>query len=488
VRPLIVVENPKRWPLEIDSVEVVAAKTYLVDARYSAMKRVAVYNLCRRLGYQSLGYYVSLLAAARGHRPLPDVATAQALGQAPLLKAAADDLDREMQRSLGRLRSDAFTLSIYFGKNVASRYDRLSRALFNHFPAPFLIARFSRGPEGWRLVGLRLGAASDIPEGHRDFVITRAKEYFTKRLPRATRTQSSRYDLAVLWSPDDPNPPSDERAIKRFVRAAAKREIAAQIIGPDDYGRVAEFDALFIRETTYVNHHTYRFATRAAAQGLVVLDHPESIIRATNKVYQAELFTHHGIPHPRTHIFHEAVTAELMEKVGLPCVLKKPDGAFSRGVVRVTTPEEANASLEELLKESELVLAQEFTPSEFDWRIGVLDQKPLFACRYHMVRGHWQIATHKGRRIRYGRVEAVSLEDVDPEVLTVGLRAASLFGDGFFGVDVKVVDGQVLVMEVNDNPNLDAGFEDGIEKGRVYEALADWFRVRLDRRGNGTHS
>lgn len=487
MKPLIVVENPKRWPLEIDSVEVVAAKTYLVDARYSDMKRVAVYNLCRRLGYQSLGYYVSLLAAARGHRPLPDVATAQALGQAPLLKAASDDLDREMQRSLGRLKGDAFTLSIYFGRNVANRYDRLARALFNHFPAPFLIARFTRGPEGWRLIGLRLGAASDIPEGHRDFIIARAQEYFAKRTPRAAKAPTTRYDLALLWSPKDPNPPSDERAIRRFVRAAGKRDIGVEIIGPDDYGRLAEFDALFIRETTFVNHHTYRFATRALSEGLVVIDHPESIIRATNKVYQAELFARHGIPHPRTHILHEAGTAELIEKVGLPCVLKKPDGAFSVGVVRVTTELEAAASLDELLKESELVLAQEFTPSDFDWRIGVLDQKPLFAARYHMVKGHWQIATHKGRVSRYGRVQAVPLDEVDPDVLAVGLQAASLFGDGFFGVDVKAVDGRILVMEVNDNPNLDAGFEDGVDKDRVYDTLAEWFRVRLDRRGNGTH-
>jgi len=485
VKPLIVVENPKRWPLEIESVEVVAAKTYLVDRRFSEMRRVAVYNLCRRLGYQSLGYYVSLLATARGHRPLPDVATAQALGQAPLLKAASEDLEAEMQRSLGRLRSDAFTLSIYFGRNVAARYDRLARALFNHFPAPFLIARFAKNGEEWRLAGLRLGAASDIPDSHRDFVIARAGEYFAKRSPLKAPAAGPRYDLAVLWSPDEPNPPSDERAIRRFVKAAARHGIGAEVIGPEEYGRLAEYDALFIRETTYVNHHTYRFATRALAEGLVVIDHPESIIRATNKVYQAELFARHGIPHPRTHVFHDGSASELVERVGLPCVLKKPDGAFSIGVVRVATPEEAAERLTALLAESELVLAQEFTPSDYDWRIGVLDKRPLFAARYHMVRGHWQIASHGNRTSRFGRVEAVALADVPESVVSVAVRAASLFGEGLFGVDVKAVDGRVLVMEVNDNPNLDAGLEDGVEKSRLWDAIADWFKVRLDGRGNG---
>ena len=41
-----------------------------------------------------------------------------------------------------------------------------------------------------------------------------------------------------------------------------------EFITKDDYGRLAEFDALFIRETTSVNHHTYRFARTGGAEGL----------------------------------------------------------------------------------------------------------------------------------------------------------------------------------------------------------------------------
>ncbi len=76
------------------------------------------------------------------------------------------------------------------------------------------------------------------------------------------------------------------------------------LITKDEYGRIAEFDALFIRETTAVNHHTYRFSRRALAEGLVVIDDPESIIRCTNKVYLAELFARNRIPHPRTVVVH----------------------------------------------------------------------------------------------------------------------------------------------------------------------------------------
>jgi glutathione synthase/RimK-type ligase-like ATP-grasp enzyme len=490
VKPLIVVENAKRWPFQLESVEIVPARSYLTDPRYAEMKRATVYNFCRRLGYQSLGYYVSLLAAARGHRPMPSVAISQVVGTAetsghlPLLRAASEELEDEIQRALAPIKSDEFELSIYFGRNLAKRYDRLSRAIFNQFPAPILLARFERGPDGWRMASLKLGNPSEVPEGHRDFVIETASTYFARR-HSAPRKSVYRYDLAILWSPDDEEAPSDEAAIRRFIRAAARYGIQAETVEQEDYGRIAEYDALFIRATTTVDHYTYRFATRAAAEGMVVIDDPEAIVRATNKVYQAEVFARNGIPAPRTVVVHEGNIDEVVPHVGLPCVLKKPDGAFSLGVVKVETEEEVETRIKELLEESELVVAQEFAPSDFDWRVGVLDRKALFLCRYQMARGHWQIVSRKGRTDRYGKVEAVPFQEAPPGLIQTSVRAASLFGDGFFGVDAKVVDGRVMVMEVNDNPNLDSGYEDAILKGAIYDQLAAWFRTRLDRRGEG---
>ncbi len=491
MKPLIVVENTKRWPFELESVEVVPAREYLTDPRYAEMRGTTVYNFCRRLGYQTLGYYVSLLAAARGHRPLPSVATTQVVGTAeaaghlPLLRSAFEELQDEIQRLLSPLKGDDFTLSIYFGRNLAKRYDRLARAIFNQFPAPLMRARFERSEGEWRMVSLKIVAASEVPESHRDFIIESAETHFARRHSRPRR-KIYKYDLAILWSPDDPNAPSDERAVRRFIRACAKQGIQAEVIEAEDYGRIGEYDALFIRETTAVDHHTYRFATRAAAEGLVVIDDPEAIVRAANKVYQAEIFARHDIPAPRTLVVHGGNVDELVERVGLPCVLKKPDGAFSLGVVKVETADEAEARIEKLLQESELVVAQEFVPSDFDWRVGVLDRKALFLCRYHMARGHWQIVSRKGRTDRYGKVEATSYEEAPPGLIDIAVRAASVFGDGFFGVDVKAVNGRLMVMEVNDNPNLEADYEDSILKSAIYDALADWFRRRLDRRGEGT--
>ena len=482
MNPLVVVENPRRWPFQLDGVEVVPARAYLTERRYAEERRLAVFNLCRNYGYQSVGYYVSLLAAARGHRPLPSVSTLQALGETALVRIASSELDDLIQRSLSPLRSSDFRLSIYFGRNLAKRYDRLSRALFNQFPAPFLRARFAHDGERWRLASLRPIAAGDVPEAHLEFALEQARGYFT-RPTRAPRVKEYRYDLAILTNPDEESPPSDEGAIRRFRKAAHEAGISTEIIDRDDYGRIAEFDALFIRETTAVNHHTYRFAHRAAAEGLVVIDDPESIVRCGNKVYQAELFARNAILCPPTLVVHSGNVDDIGRAVGFPCVLKKPDGSFSQGVRKVEGRQALAGELEELFRESELVVAQTFMPSTFDWRIGVLDRKVLFACRYHMARGHWQIVHGERKRGRYGKVEAVPLDEAPTGALDVGLRAASLIGDGLYGVDVKEVDGRFLVMEVNDNPNIDSGLEDHVEKNRVYDAIAAWFKVRLDGRG-----
>jgi glutathione synthase/RimK-type ligase-like ATP-grasp enzyme len=184
-------------------------------------------------------------------------------------------------------------------------------------------------------------------------------------------------------------------------------------------------------------------------------------------------------------VVHEDNADEVGTRIGFPCVLKKPDGAFSRGIVRVSSHEELLAELPSLFEESELVIAQGFVPSSFDWRIGVLDRRPLYVCKYHMASGHWQIAHNApGKQIRFGRVETFSVEEAPREAVELGVRAASLVGDGLYGVDIKQVDGRFLVMEVNDNPNVDGGIEDALLKDALYDEIMRWFRVRLDARGN----
>ena len=246
-----------------------------------------------------------------------------------------------------------------------------------------------------------------MQESDHEFLLAAAADYFSGKRRRVRRRPQSRYDLAILHDPAEAEPPSDKKALERFEDAAEGLGFGVEFITKDDVGRVAEFDGLFIRETTAVNHHTFRIARRAEAEGLVVIDDSNSILKCTNKVYLAELLTRHKIACPKTLVVHADNIDDIVPMLGLPVVLKQPDSAFSKGVTKVETEEAMRATVKEMLAQSELIVAQGFLPTDFDWRVGILDGRPLYVCKYFMARRHWQIVRHsaEGGEGDYGRAK-----------------------------------------------------------------------------------
>jgi glutathione synthase/RimK-type ligase-like ATP-grasp enzyme len=167
-------------------------------------------------------------------------------------------------------------------------------------------------------------------------------------------------------------------------------------------------------------------------------------------------------------------------------VLKKPDSAFSLGVVKVETADELLAQIDRLLDESELVVAQEFLPTTFDWRIGILDGRPLYACKYFMAQRHWQIIKHNGEgKSSYGRYETLPVELAPRTAVRTALKAANLIGNGLYGVDVKQSNGHFYIIEVNDNPSIESGIEDAILRDELYNRIMAVFLARIEQRKAG---
>ncbi|HEY9547545.1 MAG TPA: RimK family protein [Solimonas sp.] len=480
---IVIVDQRADWPVELPGIEVVTAWDYLTQEELTRTRGIRVYNLCRSFGYQTTGYYVSLLAGARGHKPLPEITTIQDLKLAESPRILNDEVDELIQQSLARIGSAEYVMNIYFGQSLAKRHARLARALFNQFPAPLLQAKFLYRGDEWRVDTFGPIALGEVPASHHELLYDAARDYFARRRTPRARRESSRYDLAILVNDDEKEPPSNARALKMFERAAEHVGFDVEFLDKSDYGHVAEFDALFIRETTAVNHHTYRFARRAAREGLVVVDDPLSILRAANKVFLAQLMERHRIPQPKTVLLHTRNVKIVGRELGFPCVLKQPDSQFSKGVIRVESETEFRRAANEMLERSDLIIAQSYEPTDYDWRIGVLDGQPLYACRYYMAKDHWQVVKRVGNgAIVEGGHETLDVKDVPTAVLSVAVQAARAVGSSLYGVDLKQFGKRVKVIEVNDNPNIDHGVEDLVLKDVIYEKIMAYFLKRLEAR------
>lgn len=441
-------------------------------------------NLSRSYAYLGTGYYASLLAEARGHRVLPTVQAILELRGRGLYKHLLPGLEDELNRRIGRLSeppTESFRLFIAFGYTDDPRFPAFARRVFDRLRVPLLELRIRHGE--WRtIVGIK-AVGIDSLDGDRRAVAAQALAMFTRRRLRPPKaTVPARWTLAVLTNPKEALPPSSARAIRRMTRVAAEMGVAVEPIEKKDLLRLAEYDGLFIRETTAIDTHTFRFARRAEQEGMPVIDDPTSILRCTNKVYLTELMAAHGVPTPATEIVDRVKGIErLGDRLGWPVVLKIPDGSFSRGVVKAANPAELRARARDLLAESDLILAQEYMYTDYDWRVGVLDGEPLYVCQYLMAKKHWQIVRHDAAgRAEEGGFRTLPVEEAPPAVIDAAVRAARPIGRGLYGVDLKQSDRGVFVIEVNDNPNLDADVEDAVLKDELWRRLVDWFVRRLE--------
>ena len=310
------------------------------------------------------------------------------------------------------------------------------------------------------------------------------ENHFARRGPagRAGRTVQYEHDLAILVDDNERSPPSNREALKRFERAARANGFDVEFLSRDDYGRIAEFDALFIRTTTAVNHHTYRFASRARAEGLVVVDDPESIIRCGNKVYLVELAKRLDLAIPPTMVVGSTRAAdEIIRELGLPCVLKQPDSAFSRRRVprrhaRGARGGLAAAAVAQRPGRRAVVHADRV-------RLARRRVRPPAAVRLPLLHGRRPLADlppQGPERTTEGESETIAVQHAPREVLRLALQTANAIGDGFYGVDIKTVDGRHVLMEINDNPNVDRGVEDEILGDELYERIMKGLRARVD--------
>jgi glutathione synthase/RimK-type ligase-like ATP-grasp enzyme len=488
-RTLLVVDDLSDWNPYYPSEQVITFENYLASEQGEPQQRVRVINLCSSYRYLSDGYYCSLLAEARGHHVIPSVRVLNDLSKKALYRLQLDDLSETVERAFKSAdKNSEITLISYFGTTPAPALQELARLLFERFSCPILEVTLRCYGKRWEIVGLKAISHRHLNDAQQTIFADALDKFSTKVWRKGRARKAARFDLAILINPDEQLPPSNRGALKKFIKIGRQLGIEIELITQQHYVRLPEFDGLFIRETTNIDHHTYRFAKKAEAEGLVVIDDPTSMLRCTNKVYLADLFRTHKVPTPKTWLLHKGNTAHLDRveaEAGFPVVIKIPDGSFSRGIVKVHDRKELEQKVEELFQKSALLLAQEFLYTDFDWRIGIFNNKALYACRYYMVKNHWQIYRHGSSRIDTGSFATLPTFEVPKAVLDAALKATQPIGNGLYGVDVKEKNGKGYVIEVNDNPNIDSGIEDKYLGDELYRLVMAELLRRMENRSKG---
>lgn len=477
MQKLIILENPDHWEFNLYDAEVVTPAEYISTETYLQFKGLKIINLCKSYQYQSLGYYVSLLAEARQHKVLPGISTIQDLRFPSILREDSQDFDDLIQNSFKNEKQDKVEFDIYFGITQEEHLNKLAKQLFQYIQAPCLSATFSKKNK-WVLQSIKPLSLGEVPIEDRTILRIAVESYLKRK--RDYKPDKKKYDMAILVNPEDPNPPSDEKAIQKFIKAGDQAGFNVELITKNDFGELIQYDALFIRETTFVNHHTFRFAKKAQSLGLTVIDDPESILKCTNKVYLHELLNGNKILTPKSYVISKENHKHASDKHKYPFILKQPDGAFSKGVFKINDPEEYKHVCATMFQKSELVIAQEFLPTPFDWRVGVIDGQVLYVCKYYMAEAHWQIVNwSSGKQQQEGDVQCIPADQAPSGLLKTAVKATSLIGKGLYGVDMKEIDGKFYVIEINDNPNIDSGMEDKILKDKLYSTIMDVFLNKI---------
>ncbi len=419
--------------------ELVSFAEYLSDFPKKNEPKTRVINLCDTEHYLSRGYYCSLLAEARQHKVLPSVNTINDL------RVNADGTQELTMPLTAKLLPENFRpdeevdLYIYFGWVEQAQWRKLAKRLFREYAAPILLLTISSSDRGV-YARLQRCSLSALTPGQKLQFCERLQDFTGSVWQKPKVIKPMRWDMAILVNPDETLPPSNSEAIKRMIKAAAKVGIMAEAVTAAQFEQVNQYDALFIRETTAIDHHTFRLARKAEQEGLVVIDDSASILRCCNKVFLHDAFSYNKVPSLKTQVVMGCDDKDLdaiEAQFDYPMVLKLPEGSFSLGVFKVSDRHELKDKLGILLSDTTLALVQEYLYTDYDWRIGVLNGRAIYACRYYMARNHWQIYNHDSKRFSSGSFETLPTFEVPKVVLDAAIKSCALVGRGLYGVDIK---------------------------------------------------
>ncbi|MBU4189421.1 MAG: RimK family alpha-L-glutamate ligase [Candidatus Thermoplasmatota archaeon] len=248
----------------------------------------------------------------------------------------------------------------------------------------------------------------------------------------------------------------------KFRDVAEEMRHDVYFIFPAEIEKIAKVDALFIRSRTDPMNVSFVASKMAEFYGIPVIDDPYSIQICSDKINMYYHLMNRNVSIPKTifvkknDIYKDYVN-ELFKELGSPLIFKEPSTSFSLRVEKVYNTDEFVKIAKRFIKLSDRIVAQEYIESQFDWRIGVLNGRFLYGCKYIMPSETFKIQATINGHVVYCAVKSAPKEKIPMDVIDLAIKAANSIGKGLYGVDLKEANDTTYVIEVNDNPSLESG-------------------------------
>ncbi len=265
---------------------------------------------------------------------------------------------------------------------------------------------------------------------------------------------------------------SERGALSKFKSTAESMGHSFEFVFKDQIQDIPGYDALFIRATTDPGNSAYIASRLAQQHGLKVIDDPHSIMTCSNKAILHDLFQKNNIPSPGSVLFagDENAIDDIFDKLGTPVIIKTPYTRFSSHVEKANNREEFIEISKQFLRKSKVIIVQEYINSDFDWRVGILQNEIIYLCKYCIPEGGWKVRSKINGRNVWGDTIAVPKDSIDNDLKNICIRLSKCVGNGLYGLDVKETKDGYKVIEINDNPSIYEGYEDSIDSD-IYEKI-----------------
>lgn len=223
--------------------------------------------------------------------------------------------------------------------------------------------------------------------------------------------------------------------------------IGGQWVEKPDFAVCTLVSALH-EDMTYMEA-TFRLLDHLESMDTYCFPNSELMRKSSDKFRTAQLLARAGVPTPRTYVLTPKSNPNfIVEELGLPVVVKIPDGSKGQGVSLAHNLDELKALMQAELKQpADILLAQEFiaTSKGRDVRVTLADGELIFA----LFRDNSHNDDFRSNISLGGNASVIEPTE---EMMNIARRAAKAVNADLCGVDLLFTENGFMVGEINSFP------------------------------------